>query len=132
MDIEDNLKLQLDEVEMLESMFPDPKELVIDQGRLADVKQWILHPSDTIPFPLEVTLNLDLDQERKICIECVISLPHSYPSDCQPEVYLRSGQLQRQQQTKFNEELQQFLKSEVLPQVYNIVSPATIAYKSLF
>lgn len=118
MDIEDNLGIQLDEIEMLESMFP--KELMIDQGRLADVRQWLQHPSDTSPFPLEVTLRLELDQERKIVVETIITLPHNYPSESKPEIYVRSDKFHRQQQAKINEDLQLYMKSEVLPQVHGI------------
>jgi len=52
-DILDNLQSQLDEIEMLQSMFPDENELVVDNFAVDVVRQWLVTPRDMLPSQLD-------------------------------------------------------------------------------
>ena len=40
-EVGDNLRCQLDEVEMLQSMFPDSKELDVDVLAMEEIRHWL-------------------------------------------------------------------------------------------
>lgn len=90
-EVGDNLQCQLDEVEMLQSMFPDSKELDVDLLAMAEIRHWLDNPgTEPLPTPLEVVLRLPVEAGQ--CqheVEAVMSLGHEYPSIALPEVYIR-------------------------------------------
>ena len=47
-EVSDNLRSQLDEIEMLQAMFPDPKELKVDENSLLEAKSWTDFPTDCL------------------------------------------------------------------------------------
>ena len=90
-EVGDNLQCQLDEVEMLQSMFPDSKELDVDVLAMEEIRHWLDNPgTEHLPTPLEVVLRLPVKVGQ--CqheVEAVMSLGHEYPSIALPEVYIR-------------------------------------------
>ena len=90
-EVGDNLRCQLDEVEMLQSMFPDSKELDVDVLAMEEIRHWLDNPgTEHLPTPLEVVLRLPVEVGQ--CqheVEAVMSLGHEYPSIALPEVYIR-------------------------------------------
>ena len=93
-DILDNLQSQLDEIEMLQSMFPDENELVVDNFAVDVVRQWLVTPRDMLPSQLDLSikLNMELDSSGSLLLEILVSLPHDYPGSALPEIYARQVQ----------------------------------------
>ena len=114
-EVSDNLRAQLDEIEMLQAMFPDPKELKVDENSLLEAKSWTDFPTDLPPQPIDITLNITADNDHRV--EMLSTLPLSYPGSSLPEIYVRSNSLGREQQLKINQDLVLYLKSVSIPQV---------------
>ena len=114
--VSDNLRAQLDEIEMLQAMFPDPKELIVDENSLLEAKSWTDFPTDLPPQPIDITLNITAGNGYH-GVEMLSTLPLSYPGSSLPEIYVRSNSLGREQQLKINQDLILYLKSVSIPQV---------------
>jgi len=112
-----NLSLQLDEIEIMQSMFPDHKELNIDICSVVDVRNWLEDESEDkikkLPGLINLSLNLAFDSK---VVETVITLPLEYPSTSLPELYIRSDHLARHQQAALNSQLQIHLEIETIPE----------------
>jgi len=110
-----NLSLQIDELEILQAMFPDPKELFVDVCSLDDVRDWLKKTSDAkvtnLPGLIDFSLNLSFDEKT---VETVITLPLEYPSESLPELYTRSDHMTRLLQTTLNTQLQQYLEQKTI------------------
>lgn len=101
-----NLKVQLTELEMLESMFSNPGEIRVgDANVLNAVRDFVDGKIAEKPPFLDITINLQVGISK---IELSVDLPHSYP-DIQPEVYVRNSKLDRFQHSKLNKDLSGFL-----------------------
>ena len=100
---------------MLQAMFPDPKELIVDENSLLEAKSWTDFPTDLPPQPIDITLNITADNDHGV--EMLSTLPLSYPGSSLPEIYVRSNSLGREQQLKINQDLVLYLKSVSIPQV---------------
>ena len=109
-------------------MFPDSKELEVDPCTVSDIEFWLeqsrvagiifLNKSCTIlkclfleelPQSLNLTVKLEFEGKR---VELVISLPHLYPAQSPPEVYVRSDHFSRASQAQLNCDLQAYLATE--------------------
>lgn len=120
----DILQLQLSEVEMLQSMFPNEEEFRLeDPGVLVDVQEFIARKSKVLPSRLSFFLKVESeaksdDNESKsmkndtvVVFEIYCSLPHDYPNE-KPELYVRSPQsIDREGQKKLNQDLEDFLST---------------------
>lgn len=119
----ESLRLQLSEVEMLESMFPNEEEFRLeDPGVLVDVQEFISRKSKVLPSRLSFFLkvesaegkpdNPDNNESMKdtvIVFDIYCSLPHDYPNE-KPELYVRSPlSIDREGQKKLNQDLEDFL-----------------------
>ena len=113
--ISSNLSLQLDEIEILQSMFPDPKELNVDICTIVDVRDWLENKSDdkidNLPGLIDLSLNLTFGSKT---VETIMTLPVEYPSSCLPDLYTRSDHLSRHQQAALNSHLQQYLETDTI------------------
>jgi len=113
--ISSNLSLQLDEIEILQAMFPDPKELNVEICSIVDVRDWLENHSDdkihNLPGLIDLSLNLMFGSKS---VETVVSLPVEYPSNSLPEVYTRSNYLSRHHQGALNGHLQQYLEHDTI------------------
>jgi len=117
-DVLDDLQSQLDEIEMLQSMFPDENELVVDMNAVDVVRKWLITPRDVLPPQLDLTIkvNIELENSGSIILETLVTLPHDYPSQTLPEIYSRSDSLSRIQQSQLNIDLNKFIQTDLIPQ----------------
>jgi len=106
-----NLGEQLQEIEILESMYPGAGEFELsDPAVIHDIKQFIEGRVD-VPNSIELTIKLQVDD---IIVETIFNLPREYPSSALPEVYIRSQNFSRGGQTKINEGIRSFLKDDLI------------------
>ena len=78
--------VQLDELEILQSMYPEEKELELsDPAVLSDIRDYLENRGDC-PNSVELTLRTQLGSTQ---IETIVNLPRSYPSLSLPELYIR-------------------------------------------
>lgn len=102
------IELQLSEVDMLQSMFPDPRELVIDDPSiLCDLRDFAEGRTHMLPPHLDCVINLDVEKGQ---LSMSINLPHQYPA-VQPTVFVRSQTLSREAQHCLNQDLLTYLKT---------------------
>ncbi|KAK4316794.1 hypothetical protein Pmani_012052 [Petrolisthes manimaculis] len=100
--------LQLSEVDMLQSMFPGPRELVVDDPSvLCDLRDFAEGRTLLLPPRLDLVINLDVEKGR---VNMSINLPHEYPA-AQPSIFVRSQTLSRQAQHRLNQELREYIKT---------------------
>ncbi|XP_022185005.1 RWD domain-containing protein 2A [Nilaparvata lugens] len=106
--IEEMLKLQLNELEMLGSMFPNPGELVVyDHSVIADINDFLEGKTSVLPACLDFTIFLTIDSLK---LEVCVNLPHEYPAH-EPEVFVRNDILNRHQQHDLNAGLTEYITS---------------------
>lgn len=98
------IPVQISELEMLQSMFSH-NELRITSSLLDDMKQYVDSPHATPPL---VSFIINLDVEIKL--EVSVTLPPDYPA-VEPEMFVRSELLDKQQQATINKELYQFISN---------------------
>ncbi|KAK3915534.1 RWD domain-containing protein 2B [Frankliniella fusca] len=96
------IPIQISELEMLQSMF-SPSELRIAPSLLEDMKSCIDSPHATYPL-VSFTINLDVE----IKLEVSVTLPPDYPA-VEPEIFVRSELLDRQEQSAINKELNDYV-----------------------
>ncbi|XP_041368981.1 RWD domain-containing protein 2B-like [Gigantopelta aegis] len=112
-DLKDLLELQLSEVEMLASMFPNPGEFSLDsRSALADVQAFV---EGKIQYQylrtrIGFTVRIAADSNKKQMLELVVHLPHKYPAVA-PEVFFRAPQMSRESDHQLNEGLTEFINS---------------------
>ncbi|XP_071452663.1 RWD domain-containing protein 2A [Hetaerina americana] len=107
-ELEEMLRLQLSEYEMIQSMFPNAGELCIDDySIIADINEFLDGRCTAFPQCLDYTLNLQLE---KIKLEVYVNLPHEYPA-VEPDIFVRSEKLNRDQQHSLNKDLAAFVKT---------------------
>lgn len=96
------LKIQLEEVEMLQSMFSNPGEFkMFGDSVVADILEFIEGKSVMLPPRLDFIINLVVD-EKKLQINA--TLPPDYPEE-EPEIHVQSNELTREQQHELNSDL---------------------------
>ncbi|KAK7068386.1 RWD domain-containing protein 2B [Halocaridina rubra] len=102
------IELQLSEVDMLQSMFPDPRELILDDPAVTvDLRDFIEGRTLLLPPRLDFVLNLDVEKGQ---LSMSVNLPHEYPA-VNPDIFVRSQTLDRHTQHRLNQELLLFLKN---------------------
>ena len=72
-------------------------------------------------LPQTLTLSVKLDCEGQT-VELAVSLPHLYPGQAAPEVYLRSDHFSRTSQARLNSDLQSHLASQAESQEASLLS----------
>lgn len=107
-EVEECLKQQLLEVEMLQSMFSNPGEFVMDDpGQLLDVNEYTTGKASKIPARLDFSINLSFE---KMKVEVCINLPLDYPVS-EPDIFVRNNMYNRDQQHMLNEDMTIFIDS---------------------
>ncbi|XP_001635466.2 RWD domain-containing protein 2B [Nematostella vectensis] len=104
--ITENLELQVSEVAMLQSMFPNEKEFKLeDEAAFIDVQDFLVGKLEgPLPPRLEFCVSVEVCNEKDSCFNIYVSLPHSYPKSS-PEIYIRSEKLTRNAQKDLNHDL---------------------------
>ncbi|ENN71057.1 RWD domain-containing protein 2A [Dendroctonus ponderosae] len=104
--IKQNLQIQLDELESLESMFCNPGEIKVeDIGVFHDIKDFVGGRTPSVPPCLGFTVNLVLEQNK---FELGVNLPQEYPF-VEPGVFVRNHKLNKAQHVLLNKKIEQFL-----------------------
>lgn len=94
------LNEQVNEINLLKSMYPDKNELVFyDPTALQEIEKFLESETDYAPRYLDFIINLRIDN---IKLEMCINLPSYYP-DVQPNIQIRSNQLNRQEESTLNQ-----------------------------
>ena len=108
-DVNESLSLQLSEIEILQSMFTEGKELNVDLVSLTGIQDY-LSGGTTIPNRIAFTLKLfpsdNFNCQDYLEINCC--LPQMYPHEL-PEVCVKSSSFTREIQKKLNESTREFL-----------------------
>ena len=106
-----NLELQLSEVEMLRSMYPEDEEFKLDEQVLVDIQEFCSGKTDEKPnglnFSLTIRLQLDSTEgtfEKGGAIDLSCNFPQEYPNS-KPEFFVRSQNLNRETRRELNENL---------------------------
>ena len=107
MDLVKNIEMQLAEIELLQSMYNDQEFKLNDFLMIQDLKNWLDKP-DTCPPPTTLSFVLHLN------VDFYIKFPHEYPQ-IQAEIFVRSNEIQRDKQSKFNKNIQDFISETFEP-----------------
>uniref|UniRef100_K1QLE3 RWD domain-containing protein 2B n=1 Tax=Magallana gigas TaxID=29159 RepID=K1QLE3_MAGGI len=111
-DVAAMLELQVSEVEMLTSMFPDKTEFSLDDPTAVKniqsfldghIKYEYLHKR--IGFSLRVN-----PEGSQMSVELVCTFPHEYPQAA-PNVFTRCSDMSKENHRKLNEDLHEFIQS---------------------
>jgi hypothetical protein len=110
-DIHECLNLQVSEIEILQSMFTEGKELNIDLASLAEIQDYLsgstsINKPNRIAFTLRLFLSDNLTSQDILEVSCC--LPQRYPHEM-PEVFVKSSSLTREIQKELNESTSEFL-----------------------
>ncbi|XP_067421732.1 RWD domain-containing protein 2B [Emydura macquarii macquarii] len=106
-------EIQLSELDLLSSMFPDEDEFIVtDQLAVAELKDYVDNKTSEIPSSkVQFTLNVKLEIADATMVEFSLccALPLTYPAVL-PEITVRSPSLSRAQQIQLNTDLKTYLK----------------------
>jgi len=118
----ENYEMQISEVEILQSMFSGPGELDIDPGLIHEVVDWVNDNDkaklERMPSPIDFCVKISSSNNN---VEVVITLPPEYPKIL-PEIYVRSNELSRANQTLINEDIGEYLENETIPEEPSVVA----------
>uniref|UniRef100_A0A8C5WEG5 RWD domain containing 2A n=1 Tax=Leptobrachium leishanense TaxID=445787 RepID=A0A8C5WEG5_9ANUR len=104
------LELQLLEMEMLFSMFPNKEDIVLDdKSSILRVQRYLEGVCEALPPRIEFSIFLKTE-DSQIKSQVLVSLPHDYPK-VDPELYVRSSAMDRQQQSMLNKSLASYMSS---------------------
>ena len=107
-DIHESLSLQLSEIEILQSMFTEGKELNVDLDGLTEIQDFLSGSTNVTPKQIAFTLKLCEHCNSRDYLELSCCLPQRYP-DAMPEIYVKSSLLTRETQKELNESTEEFL-----------------------
>ncbi|XP_044277617.1 RWD domain-containing protein 2A isoform X2 [Varanus komodoensis] len=108
--IKENIQLQMEELEMLFSMFPNKGEITLqDENTLPNVQKYLNNASENIPHPIEYSVVVTID-EPKVQINLQVTLPQDYPQ-MPPQLFARSDALDRKQQLQLNKDITSYITS---------------------
>ncbi|XP_022112507.1 RWD domain-containing protein 2B [Pieris rapae] len=108
------LNEQVNEINLLQSMYPEKNELIFyDATVLQEIEKFLATSTDFVPRYIDFIINLQITNTK---LEISISLPSFYP-DMQPHIYIRSNQLNRQQESNLNIEFNTFMTKSFIGEV---------------
>ncbi|XP_020651364.3 RWD domain-containing protein 2A [Pogona vitticeps] len=106
----ENIQLQMAELEMLLSMFPNKGELTLqDENIMHTIQRYLNDESENLLHNIEYSIAVTTD-EPKGRINLQVVLPSDYPSAA-PQLFARSEDLDRQQQLQLNKDLASYISS---------------------
>ncbi|KAM9316610.1 RWD domain-containing protein 2A [Gastrophryne carolinensis] len=102
------LELQLLEMEMLFSMFPDREDIKLNNANsVLLIRKYVEGVYQSLPPPLEFTLIVSTE-DQKVKSEMHVFLPHSYPTK-EPQLFVRSDALDKLQHNELNKCLSSYI-----------------------
>ncbi|XP_053458274.1 RWD domain-containing protein 2A isoform X1 [Nycticebus coucang] len=106
--VKESLQLQLLEMEMLFSMFPNQGEVKLeDVNALTNIKRYLEGTREVLPPKIEFVITLQIE-EPKVKIDLQVTMPHSYPYVAL-QLFGRSPELDRHQQLLLNKGLTSYI-----------------------
>ncbi|XP_063089230.1 RWD domain-containing protein 2A [Cavia porcellus] len=106
--VNESLQLQLLEMEMLFSMFPNQGEVKLDDVNAPrNIKRYLEGTREALPPKIEFVITLQIE-EPKVAIDLQVTMPHSYPYVAL-QLFARSSDLDRQQQLLLNNGLTSYI-----------------------
>uniref|UniRef100_A0A0B8RTS3 RWD domain-containing protein 2A-like n=1 Tax=Philothamnus irregularis TaxID=1899461 RepID=A0A0B8RTS3_9SAUR len=106
--IKDSLELQVAELEMLLSMFPNKGEITLqDENVFQNIQRYLNNTAENLPPKIEYSVAVPIN-ETKAIVDLQVELPHSYPY-VTPQLFARSNTLDRQQQLQLNKDLRSYI-----------------------
>ena len=117
--LKDNLEAQINEIELLQSVYSQPGEFKIedeDAYLLAEafINGSALSPPNTLSFTVHLRI-MDEEEDHEgndIVTEVSCRAQNSYPTEF-PEVYVRSDNFSRSEQDRLNSDLQAYMEREL-------------------
>ncbi|XP_075058802.1 RWD domain-containing protein 2A isoform X2 [Mixophyes fleayi] len=104
------LKLQLLEMEMLFSMFPNKEDIILnDVNSVSRIQKYLEGINESLPPSIAFTVFVTTENQ-KVKAEMHVSLPHSYPTK-EPQLFVRSGVLDKRQHNVLNKCLTSYITS---------------------
>lgn len=118
---ENCLSQQLIEYEVLQSMYPNPNDIILtNKDIIRNINDFLEKRIEFVPNHLDFTLNLFIDNMK---LEIYINLPTDYPEK-EPDISVRCNELNRQQESKLNAELSEYVKKNQNEEVclYSVIT----------
>ncbi|XP_015276388.1 PREDICTED: RWD domain-containing protein 2A [Gekko japonicus] len=108
--VKENIELQMSELEMLFSMFPNKGEITLqDDNTFLNVQQYLNNASEALPHKIEYMVSVAID-ELKERVNLQVTLPYDYPNAA-PQLFARSDAVDRPQQLQLNKDLASYIAS---------------------
>ena len=113
--LRENLELQLSEVEMLQSMYPEEDKLKLDDEAHIDIQEFCSGKTEEKPNCLQFSLSIYPDCESashsdRLAIDLSCYFPQDYPN-IKPEFFARSQSLNRDVQKELNDDLCSYISA---------------------
>ena len=106
------LRKQVEEYELLKSMYSNPGEFQADNPFLVkDFEDYLSGNRSTVNEKLDYRIKLSINE--KIKIELSVLLSHCYPSHEQPMLMIRTESYTRQQEKIVKEAIEHFIETEI-------------------
>jgi len=110
----EGLELQLAEVDMLMSMYPNPGEFVLDDPEALEYLRSVVSGElevETLESRLGFSVTVSCQEDdKKLSVELVCLLPSDYPA-VGPQIFTRAADISRERHKELREELQKYLDS---------------------
>ena len=117
LDVKANLEQQINEIELLQSVYSKPGEFKIDdKDAFTLAEAFVSGNSPSCPNYLSYTVHLSVDDEEDedhVTIDICCRTQSVYPVEL-PEVHVKSDQFTRSSQDKLNQELLTFMKTQTV------------------
>ncbi|KAG4075917.1 hypothetical protein HA402_003743 [Bradysia odoriphaga] len=112
------LRKQLDELEMLTSIYCNPGELKIDDHSIAaDINEFLEDRLNSLNRELDYTVTLEHNNSK---IYVAFQLPHLYPCSKSANISVRSSLFSKSAETSIRKRLEEFLSSVDTTEVYSL------------
>ncbi|KAK6976032.1 RWD domain-containing protein 2A [Biomphalaria glabrata] len=113
---QEGLELQLIEVEMLKSMYPNPGEFDLDDPTTLELVKAVVSGElelTGLESRLGYSIKVTVESNKKILVaELVCNLPHEYPF-VRPQIYTRVPEISRERHRQLREEMNNELENIV-------------------
>lgn len=106
------LRKQVEEYELLKSMYSNPGEFQVDNPYLIkDIENFLCGNRASVDEKLDYRINLQINEKLKV--ELSVMLSHYYPSHEQPMLMIRTDSFTRQQEKLVKEAIEQYIETEI-------------------
>ncbi|XP_005090780.1 RWD domain-containing protein 2B [Aplysia californica] len=110
----EGLELQLAEVDMLTSMYPNPGEFELDDPVAVELVRAVVNRNlelESLDTRIGFTIKVSCEEKnKKLTVVLVCLLPHEYPF-VKPQIFTRASDMSRERHKELREDLQKQLES---------------------